>query len=340
MLTNCKEPNTNTSPQPPVVVEEPGVVPPFNGDWARLGSPTLESGHYVSGDGVTFSGSGGGLAFYAVDRSTNLAKPTIFYPDFGDWNPRFFNRDEPKKAPMRFGPFQANFTAAGNISAMLIGGGYYKQPNGQPFFLKDFYISGIDGYSWDPPYPGADVETSGFGVGGLGYVLENKADGKLWQFNQNTIKWQAVGGTPVAKAARFVSFDMGERAFILPESDNWNDALDVFFEFIPATNNWQKRKPFPGENRRRAVAFASSSRLYYGAGQSAKTLKSLRDIWSYDPTTDNWQKVADYPGTGTINLVALWFRSGAYIGFGQQVVPNTNQGEVIRDVNDFWRFRP
>lgn len=339
LILGCKSPEPSVIPAPSsTTVDIPMGTVGIN--WQRLPSPTLEGDRYVSSDGLTYSGSGGGLAFYAVDRNTNFAKPTIFYPDFGDWNPRFYSRNEPKDAPMRFGPFNANFTAAGNVNATLRGGGYYKQGNGDRFFLKDFRIEGIDGYTWEPPYPGADVPTSSFGLNGYGYVLENKAIGKLWRFNPNRIQWEAVSTAPDTKEARFVSFDLGERAFVLPEPDNWDDALDGFYEFLPAANAWQKRKPFPGENRRRAVAFASNSRLYYGAGQSAKTLQPLRDIWAYDPVADIWQKVADYPGGGTVNLVALWLGSSAYVGFGQQVVTNANRGESFAYANDFWRFRP
>lgn len=341
LLSACKEQGSTITTKPPVI-EDPTIPQTYASNWVRVSSPKLEPDRYISGDGITFSGSGGGLAFYAVDRNTNLGKATVFYPDFGDWDSRFYQRDVAKDAQMRFSPFNAGFTIGGiiKIEANLTGGGYYKKPNGDLFFLKDFRIEGIDGYTFSPPYPGADALTSSFGLNGMGYILENKANGKLWRFDPNTSRWEAVSTVPIAKEARFVSFDVGERAFVLVESDNWNDALAGLYEFMLATNTWQKKTAFAGENRRRAMAFTSKTKLYYGAGQSAQTLKPLRDIWEYNPATDVWQKVGDYPGSGTVGLVSLWVGNQAYIGFGQQVLPNANKGETITDATDFWRFRP
>ncbi len=341
LLTACEEQEQDVTTKP-APIEDQSIPQTYASNWVRVASPKLESDRYISGDGVTYSGSGGGLAFYAVDRNTNLGKPTVFYPDFGDWDSRFYQRDVAKDALMRFGPFNAGFTIGGTvkIEATLTGGGYYKQPNGNRFYLKDFRIEGIDGYTFSPAYPGTDAVTSSFGLNGMGYVLENKANGKMWRFDPNASRWEVVSTVPIAKEARFVSFDVGERAFILVESDNWNDELGGLYEFIPATNSWQKKTQFTGENRRRAVAFTSKTRLYYGAGQSAQTLKPLRDIWEYNPATDSWQKVGDYPGSGTVGLVSLWVGNQAYIGFGQQVLPNASKGETINDATDFWRFKP
>ncbi len=340
LLAACKTPEEVVTKVPTVVEEPPVNLANVMGNWARVASPTIEADRYMSADGLTFSGSGGGLVFYAVDRNTNRAVQKIFYPGFDDWQPRFYERDLPREAPMRFDLFRASFNTPANRSVAMVGGGYYKQPNGERFFLKTFYIENIDGYTWEPPYPGADVPASSFGVSPYGYILENKVNGKLWRFDTNAIRWEAVSNAPVAKDARFVAFDAGERAFVIAESSNWNDPLGSLYEFMPTKNEWQPRKPFPGDNRRRGLAFVHNNRLYYGAGQSAPGQKPLRDLWSYDPATDNWQKVADYPGAGTISLVGVSIGGSVYIGFGQQALTNANKGETITDVNDFWRLRP
>lgn len=341
LLTACKEQGQDVTTKP-LPIEDVSIPQTYTGNWVRVGSPKLEPDRYISGDGVTYSGSGGGLAFYAVDKNTNVGKSTVFYPGADDWDARFYQRDVAKDALMRFGPFNAGFTIGGSvkIDAMLVGGGYYKQPNGDRFYLKDFRIEGIDGYTFSPAYPGADALTSSFGINGMGYILENKANGNLWRFDPKASQWEAMNTVPVAKEARFIGFDVGERAFVLVESDNWNDELGGLYEFIPDTNAWQKKNSFAGENRRRGIAFTSKSKLYYGAGQSAQTRKPLRDIWEYNPATDAWRKVGDYPGSATVGLVSLWVGNYAYIGFGQQVLSNADQGETINYVNDFWRFTP
>jgi hypothetical protein len=313
----------------------------FNGtNWLRLPSPKLEPERYISPDGVTFTGNNGGITFNAVNRTTEYAKPTSYFPGFEGWDPSFFRSVESRDAPMRFGMFRAGFTTPGGRRGTLVGGGYYKQPTGDRFYLKEIKVDGFDGYKWDPPYPGADVPTSSFGLGTYGYVLENKANGKLWRFDPLALTWEAVANVPVAKEGRFVSFGFSDRAFMLAEPANRADALAGLYEFMPTKNEWQLRKPFPGENRRWGVAFVAGTRLYYGAGQSAGTLRPLRDLWAYDPAADSWQRVADYPGSGTVNLVSFVVDRNIYLGFGQQVVPNAAQGEAFTDVFDFWRFRP
>jgi len=307
----------------------------YDPNWFHLPSPVLKPDRYIlSGGG--FSGSNGGVVYYAVDKNTNMANTVIFYPGSDEWNLRYFTPAPTKDEPMRFEPFRANYLV-GTRSVTLIGGGYYRQTNGKKFFLKDFFIEGIDGYTWNPSYPGTDVSTTAFGIGGYGYVMENTSKGMLRRFNNTTVQWESINTVPIAKEANFVSFDVGERAFILPEFSNWNENLDVFYEYLP-TNQWKAVAPFKGENRRRGLSFTYNGKLYYGAGQSTKTLRGLRDIWEYDPTTNNWRQVATYPGSGTINLTTIMIGRILYIGFGQQVIPNENKGETLNDVTDFWRF--
>jgi hypothetical protein len=309
----------------------------YDPNWSHLPSPVINPGSYVLSSGGAFSGSGGGIVYYAVDKATNIAKTIFFYPGSDQWGLRYYNSDVSKELPMRFESFSANFRL-GILNPTLVGGGYYKQPNGKKFFLKDFRIEGVDGYTWNPSYPGSDVTTTTFGLGEYAYILESTSKGRLWRFGIVKDEWEAVNTVPVAKEAKFVSFDIGEKAFILPESNDWNDNLDNFYEYLPSNNQWKLMAAFKGENRRRGLSFVYNGKLYYGAGQSTKTLKGLRDIWEYNPTTNVWRQIAIYPGSGTLNLLTLMVDKSLYIGFGQQVIPNENQGESFTDVGDFWRF--
>jgi hypothetical protein len=319
--------------------EQISFIHNFSSNWTRQASPTLDVGRYVLADGTVYSGSQGGLAFYAVDKNTNVAKQTIFYQGEGQWDIKYYYRPVSKDAPMRFNAFNASFQASGK-NLTLIGGGYYKGQDEQKFYLKDFQVNGISGYLWEPPYPGADVITSSFGLDNHAFILENSANGKLWRYSTYTYSWEAVGSVPEAKGAKFVSFDIGERAFVLVESDNWNDDLSGFYEYLPLSKQWKKKATFKGENRRRGIAFTLEGKIYYGAGQSTKTLQALRDIWTYDPANDIWKKTTDYPGAGTVNLVSVPMNGYAYIGFGQQAIANADKGESFFDATDFWLFKP
>jgi hypothetical protein len=311
----------------------------YDPNWIILPSPVISSGRYMLSSRESFSGGGGGVLYYSIDKNTNTSKSNFFYPSIDEWDISNFNSDVNKETPMRFEPFRANYSLKTEkpLPVVLTGGGYYKQANGKKFFLKDFRIEGIIGFTFQPSYPGIDATTSSFGIEGNGYILENTQKGTLWRFATANFQWEAINSVPIAKEAKFVSFDIGERAFILPESNNWKDDLDPLYEYLP-TNQWKAVTRFKGENRRRGVAFTYNGKLYYGAGQSTKTRKGLRDIWEYNPTTDIWKQVATYPGSGTANLVPLMVQNVLYIGFGQQVITNENQGETFNDVSDFWKF--
>ena len=311
----------------------------YDPNWISLPSPVISSGRYMLSSRESFSGGGGGVLYYSVDKNTNTSKSNFFYPSIDEWDISNFNSDVNKETPMRFEPFRANYNLKTErpLPVVLTGGGYYKQANGKKFFLKDFRIEGILGFTFQPSYPGTDATTSSFGINGDGYILENTQKGKLWRFATANFQWEAINTVPITKEAKFVSFDIGERAFILPESDNWKEDLDPLYEYLP-TNQWKVITTFKGENRRRGVSFVYNNKLYYGAGQSTKTRKGLRDIWEYNPTTDIWKQIATYPGSGTVNLVPLMVQNVLYIGFGQQVITNENQGETFNDVSDFWKF--
>jgi hypothetical protein len=308
----------------------------YDPNWSPLSSPSINPGSYLLSSDGTYSANGG-IIFYSVDKATSIAKSIFFYAGSNEWALQYYFPNIYRDEPMRFEPFAANFRL-GSSNFTLIGGGYSREPNGKKFFLKDFRIAGITGYIWRPSYPGANVTTTNFGIGQYPYILENTSNGKLWRFNLDRSEWDVVGTVPVAKEAKFISFDIGRRAFVLPESNDWNDNLDNFYEYLPSTNEWKPMECFKGENRRRGVSFVYNGKLYYGAGQSTKTFKGLRDIWEYNPATNLWRQFATYPGTGTVNLVTLMINNILYIGFGQQIVTTQNKGEGFTDVADFWKF--
>ena len=306
-------------------------------NWVHLPSPIVDDNNYVLPDESSFALEYGEIRYFSVDKNTNFAKNIYFSLNSSNWDFQNYGRSPVKESLMRFGQFRANFSSKIVNPAILTGGGYYKQPNGKKFFIKDFYIFGLAG-PWITPYPGIDAPTSDFGIFGNGYVLENANKGRLWRYNMQTYQWEVRNIAPVAIEAKFVSFDIGERAFILPESNNWDDDLDALYEYLPIDNQWKKLATFKGENRRRGLSFTYNGKLYYGGGQSTKTLKGLRDIWEYDPATDAWKQVMTYPGLGTVNLIPVVVGKNLYIGFGQQVLISDFRGESFNNVTDFWRF--
>jgi hypothetical protein len=311
----------------------------FNNNWERFDSPKLEADEYISSENVIYSGFRGGINFYKVNKYTNIATEASFYPNFNQWDPSFFSNDGNRPIMMRFNPFVAKFNVSPTIEAIMYGGGYNKKSNGSRFYLKDFRIEGVDGYKWDPQYPGADAPATGFGLSGKGYVLENISRGKLWYFDISKSKWYDVNSAPTESSGKFLTFDLGERACILVEPIDEKNPLEGLFEYNQVENIWTNLPKFPGENRRGGINFVFKNKIYYGAGLSAITQKPLRDIWEFDLNTSVWQKVTDYPGIATANLAAIEVGNFVYIGFGQQILVNSIKGQSIINASDFWRLR-
>jgi hypothetical protein len=311
----------------------------FSNKWNRMLSPTVEADSYVFSYNIPASGFNTTINCYKVNKFTNSAKPIYFFPNFDEWDVRFYNQNKKDVQNLTFEPIIAPFNINENLPATLIGGGYTKKLNGEKFFLKNFYIEGIDGYTWDPQYPGADVVATGFGIKDQAYILENSATGVLWNFNPGNIKWSKINTVPVAKNGKFLTLDVGNRAFVLLEPSDWSNKLEAFYEYIPTSNTWKKQASFTGENRRRGVFFILKDKIYYGMGQSATTLRGLKDIWEYNPETNVWKKIGDYPGAGSINMVAVGIGNFVYLGFGNQVLSNSSKNEIFNDAIDFWKFK-
>jgi hypothetical protein len=202
-------------------------------------------------------------------------------------------------------------------------------------------LRGIDGYKWQPVYPGADANASSVGIGSLVYILENLPEGKLWRFTYKFNKWDELKPFPYKKQAKISVKQSNERAYFVVEPEDWQQSSQVeLYEYNPANDQWTKKADFPAENRRRGVFFNIDQRLFYGAGQSVQSLVGLRDIWEYKPATDKWQKATEYIGGGTVNLLAVYYFGECFIGFGQQVIPNATKAENIKDMTDVWFFKP
>jgi hypothetical protein len=315
------------------------LVHNFTNEWKKLDSPELSSNEYISADGAYFDNIiTGGITFNKINRLNNIAVYKQYYPNFGQWDLRFSDRRE-IPFQMRYNQIHSPFNVG--VPAILIGAGHYKGSKGERIYLNDLKVRGVDGYKWDPIYPGVEAETSSFGVGKYAYALENIAKGKLWRFEfTTTVVWTEMPAIPYSKAAKYLSIADEKNAYVVVEPELLDDLAIEVYQFSPDANKWKKMADFPGNNRRRGSIFKIKNRLFYGLGQSIKTQAGLRDIWEFLPETNTWLKTTDYPGGGTINVAAVEYFGGVYMGFGQQVVPSITKAENIKQMADFWIYRP
>jgi hypothetical protein len=315
----------------------------FSGMWTRLESPELEVDDYVYPyDLGNLNGIENTITCYKVNRATNNSVLQVYFRDFAQWNPNYWNNRIPKNQPPRnmiFNPIRAGFQSNGNFSYTIYGGGHQELPrNKGNLYQKAIYLLESNG-SWEP-YPGANAATTSFGIGAYPYVLENLPNGKVWQFDYSVLKWYEWGRVPTTKPARLLGFDIGERAFVMVEPEDPQQAMQELYEYIPNQKNWLRKTDFPAENRRSVVWFSIGARLFVGCGQAIKDGRPLRDIWEYSVANNSWRKVADYPGSGGVNMLGIGFNTTANIGFGQNAKLSSTGANDYRQANDFWLFRP
>ncbi len=315
-------------------------TPNFSSLWTKIPSPPLGSNEYVSPDDVIAADYGNSFKCYKVNRLTNNSTLLAYYRYDNGWNPTFFrNQLDPNPAPraMLFNPIYVQFQSAVQVLS-LYGGGYQKLPqNRGQIYKRAVYILESDG-AWEP-YPGAEARTSAFGIGKSPYIIENLPNGKIWTIDFKNVKWIVVGQVPITKPAKLITFDVGERVFVLVEPENPADLLHEFYEYIVAENRWKRLANFDGEPRRSGSGITVGDKIFFGIGQSAKDYRPLRDIWQYEIGTNKWTKKTNYPGVGTLNnFIVNDYVS--YVGFGQQYKKSSVGGDDYKQANDLWQFTP
>jgi hypothetical protein len=310
----------------------------FTNEWRKNFSLSLLSNEYILPDEAYYDRSGG-LLFNRIDKKTNFTTKAVLFPQDAGWNPNFLSDRKPEVEQMRFNQIRATFDAGAGAWLTLIGAGHYKIAKGERVYLADLKLLGSTGYKWTPDFPGAEAETSSFAIGSYAYVLENLAQGHLWRFElSDVVKWTDLGPIPFKGKARFLAKNNTNKAIVIVEPLLWDNAPVAVYSYIPEKNQWIQLADFPAENRRRGTIFKIDGRVFYGLGQSVKTKNGLRDIWELKD--NQWLKATTYPGSGTINMVAVPYYDGALIGFGQQVSINALNIESIKDMSDFWFFKP
>jgi hypothetical protein len=308
--------------------------------WTKIPSPQLNANEYVSPDDIVAKDYGNNFRCYKVNRLTNNSVLMGYYKYDNGWNPIYIgNQLDPNPAPraMLYNPIYVQFESATKLLS-LYGGGYQRLPqNRGQVYKRAMYILESEG-AWEP-YAGADARTSTFGIGKSPYILENLPNGKVWTIDFKTLKWVTLGQVPTTKPARLITFDIGERAFVLIEPESPTDLSHEFYEYIAPENRWKRLADFAGEPRRSSSGITIGDKVYFGLGLSIKDLRPLRDIWQYNIGTNTWTKKTDYPGVGTVNNFVVNDYVG-YVGFGQQYKLSSVGGDDYKQANDLWQFTP
>jgi hypothetical protein len=318
---------------------EAQFVQNYDGTWKRFISPgDVSPDEYISPEGAfLIDGPSFFFGCQKVNRLTEKSTGQLYYE--GEWNPRFGREyTSPVYRQMIYNLFSTSFRS-GNDVFTLYGGGYQQLPQNRGRIYRKSICISPTGCGW-ADYPGADCYTTAFGIGSEAYVLENRANGTLWQFNTTILKWFAINKVPVNEPSKFITFDTDNRAFVLVEPENINSPAKELYEYLPNENRWQRKADFVGEDRRKSSGFVVKDRFFFGLGEATKDGRGLRDIWEYVVSENRWQKTTDYPGGGTINNLSIGNNTIAVVGFGQQYRRTSVGGDDYRQTNDCWIFKP
>ena len=149
--------------------------------------------------------------------------------------------------------------------------------------------------------------------------------------------WTRVADFIGGPDANAVAFSIGEKGYVV-----MTRSTDNFYEFDPQggvdvngyRGNWTllSSSNFPGEGRKKAVAFSMEGKGYVGLGEVGGSLQN--DFYEFDPSTGTWKEIQEFPDLGRREATAFsLIRDGnsyGYVGLGYD-------GNCR---NDFYEFDP
>lgn len=164
---------------------------------------------------------------------------------------------------------------------------------------------------------------------GLGYDGDDYLQ-DFWRYDPARNFWEVMAEFPGTGRISAIAFSAAGKGYI---GTGFNDELDEeeladFWEYDPATNQWEQKSDFGGGGRFGAVAFAIKDIGYVGTGYDGNYYK---DFWSYNPATDAWTKTISLFGSKREQAIAFVINDIAYVCSGR------NNGQ---SVFDFWSFDP
>jgi N-acetylneuraminic acid mutarotase len=164
-------------------------------------------------------------------------------------------------------------------------------------------------------YNGMDISiVNGFALDNMGYFYNA---GKLWQYNPSANAWSAKADLPSGSENTFTfCFTAGGKAYIgLGGGGDISRENDrEVWEYSPGTNQWARKKDFPGAPRVLPFSFSIDNMGYVGGGDTANSsLDNFNDFWQYDPGSDLWTRKADFPGTLVTGVSGFAIDNNGYV---------------------------
>jgi N-acetylneuraminic acid mutarotase len=141
---------------------------------------------------------------------------------------------------------------------------------------------------------------------------------KVRKYSVKDNTWTVMNDFPGYMRTSAVAVTNGKQIFAGTGYATWNEY--DWWEYLPQTDSWEKRKRMPDKGRINASAFTVNNRIFvtggrYFAGKyTAGHVK--KEIMEYVPDEDKWYVAGELP-QGTENAFTFVVGKEAYVGYGE-----------------------
>lgn len=173
--------------------------------------------------------------------------------------------------------------------------------------------------------------------GGETFVLNNKAyyvlgnssgsvtapilNTIVYEYNEANDSWTAKNNIPFTGKFLGIKVELDtdndgitDRAFVgcgMPRNGN---SVSDFWEYLPATDTWERKADVPGPKRGIASCFSIGAKGYVGLGWGEA---ASSDFYEYDPIQNTWLRITDHPGTATMASSTFVIGNEGFVACGK-----------------------
>jgi N-acetylneuraminic acid mutarotase len=176
-----------------------------------------------------------------------------------------------------------------------------------------------------------------FSIDGMVYLGSGGYENDFYKYDPAADAWTPLGELPGISVSRgfSVSFVIEGKAYVGLGMDNGETFLNDFWEYDPATGQWDQKHDFPGGARMGAFGFAAGGKGYVGGGTDFQVFYG--DLYSYDPVLDEWELIGANPLQPTVFTSTFNWDGYGYILCGGLVNgQETSEAYKYDHVNNEW----
>ncbi len=194
------------------------------------------------------------------------------------------------------------------------------------------YDPAIDQWTRKADFPGTSRTFAAcFSAGSKGYVGTGYSSGApnlpldFWEYDAATNRWTQKADFPGPGRFKAVGFSILGKGYIgtggIDPNANLSTTYNDFWEYDPATNQWNRKADLPGGNREGAIAWSIGTYGYVGAGFKFQPGGgNYKDYWQFNPAANKWNRTSDGEYASSVGTFAIG-NSGYYVEFKNEGYP-------------------